>query len=94
MPQFSTFADAIAAPLLAGGFLSHTLRQRLLDELPTAKGAALDALAQAADAVRRARVGNQASLCAIISAKSGRCGENCAFCAQSGHHASQSAVRP
>ncbi|HML54756.1 MAG TPA: biotin synthase BioB [Solidesulfovibrio magneticus] len=94
MPQFSAFADDIAAPLLAGGFLADALRERLLVELPAAQGAALDALARAANSVRRARVGNRASLCAIISAKSGRCGENCAFCAQSGHHVSQSAVHP
>ncbi|OLN26658.1 Biotin synthase [Desulfovibrio sp. DV] len=86
MPIFSAFADAIVRPLLAGGLLSDTDRDRLLAELPRAAGPDLDALARAADAVRRARVGNSVSLCAIISAKSGRCGENCAFCAQSGHH--------
>ncbi|KHK03363.1 biotin synthase BioB [Desulfovibrio sp. TomC] len=86
MPLFSAFADAIVRPLLAGGLLSDTDRDRLLDELPRATGPALDALARAADAVRRVRVGNTVSLCAIISAKSGRCGEDCAFCAQSGHH--------
>jgi biotin synthase len=86
MPIFSAFADDIVRPLLAGGFVSDTDRDRLLAELPQVAGPALDALARAADAVRRARVGTAVSLCAIISAKSGRCGENCAFCAQSGHH--------
>lgn len=85
MPIFSPFADALVRPLLAGGLLSDTDRDRLLAELPHVSGPDLDALARAADAVRQARIGNAVSLCAIISAKSGRCGENCAFCAQSGH---------
>ncbi len=33
----------------------------------------------------RRRFGDKVSLCSIINAKSGACGEDCAFCAQSGH---------
>ena len=36
-----------------------------------------------ADAVREKYCGNKISTCAIINAKSGNCGENCAFCPQS-----------
>jgi biotin synthase len=86
--------EELIRPLLAGGFLSDSQRDRLLAELPRAKGRDLAVFAQAADAVRRIRLGKTASLCAIINARSGRCGEDCAFCAQSGHHATRSPEYP
>ncbi len=86
--------DELSRPLLRGGFLSDTGQERLLASLPTAQGPELEAYAQAAQAVRKIRVGNTASLCAIVSAKSGRCGEDCAFCAQSGHYATAAPEHP
>jgi biotin synthase len=44
------------------------------------------ALLDGADRLRRMHRGNAVSLCAIVNAKSGRCGEDCAFCAQSAHY--------
>lgn len=40
----------------------------------------------AAGKVTRENHGNRVELCTIINAKSGRCSEDCAFCAQSAHH--------
>lgn len=46
----------------------------------------LKELSQAADEIRQQMCGNQFDLCTIVSAKSGRCEEDCAYCAQSAHH--------
>ncbi|MBI5123789.1 MAG: biotin synthase BioB [Candidatus Omnitrophica bacterium] len=47
----------------------------------------LTELAARADDVRRANVGARLELCNIMNAKSGLCGEDCKFCAQSSRHA-------
>ncbi len=39
-----------------------------------------------ADKIRRTFNGDDVDLCAIVNARSGRCPENCKFCAQSAHH--------
>lgn len=38
------------------------------------------------DLIRTARFGNQIHLCTICNGKSGKCSEDCKFCAQSGFH--------
>ncbi|MEJ2058694.1 MAG: biotin synthase BioB, partial [Desulfofustis sp.] len=44
------------------------------------------ALYQGADRLRRDMHGDHFDLCSIINARSGKCSENCAFCAQSSRH--------
>jgi biotin synthase len=53
---------------------------------PNLLQAELGELAAGADRIRRALCGDKADLCAIVSGKSGRCGEDCKFCAQSRHN--------
>ena len=46
----------------------------------------LQSLKSGADKIRLALCGNHVNLCSIINGRSGRCSENCKFCAQSSHH--------
>ena len=46
----------------------------------------LDSLCRGADEIRRRMRGDRADLCSIINGRSGRCGEDCKFCAQSSCH--------
>ena len=46
----------------------------------------LKELCQGADLIRRHFCGDKVDLCTIINGKSGRCGENCKYCAQSAHN--------
>ena len=50
-----------------------------------AQGAELTGYLAGAHALKERVFGNRVALCSIINAKSGRCAENCAFCAQSAH---------
>lgn len=46
----------------------------------------VDELLEGANMIREALCGNKVDLCTIINGRSGRCSENCKFCAQSAHH--------
>ncbi len=45
----------------------------------------LEPLCAAADSIREHCCGNVFEICSIMNVKNGRCGEDCAFCAQSSH---------
>lgn len=77
---------------------AHPAQARLTEEEALAlaalpRSAAMD-LVGGARRIAAACRGNAAFTCGIINAKSGRCSENCAFCAQSAHHATGVAVYP
>jgi len=59
-----------------------------------AKGPDILDLAAAANRVKAEFNGNEIDLCSLLNVKSGRCSEDCAFCAQSAHHKTEAAVYP
>ena len=46
----------------------------------------LEELCRGADKIREKLCGSHVDLCSIINGRSGKCSENCKFCAQSAHH--------
>ena len=71
-----SFAREAKEKVLGGGELGREEALRLVGE-------DLEELRAAADEVRRAFHGDDFDFCAIVNARSGRCSENCRFCAQS-----------
>ena len=73
----------------------NEVKERALRGIPASVDEALrlnskyttDRLCDAADEIRRARFGNRIDTCSIANARSGRCSENCKWCAQSRHWA-------
>lgn len=70
----------LAEEIIAGRRLT---RQDDLKEFLTCD---LKALCQGADRIRAHLVGDKVDLCSIINGRSGRCPEDCKYCAQSAHH--------
>ncbi|GAB6168899.1 biotin synthase BioB [Clostridium carnis] len=72
--------------------ISNMLANRILNGYKITKEEALklylepaEELYKAADLIRKTLTGNKVDLCSIINGKSGRCSEDCKYCAQSIH---------
>lgn len=76
--------------VLDGQPVSREAARRWLDLPPSACPAVLYAASQ----VRARFKGNRIKTCSIVNAKSGACGEDCKYCAQSGRHATAAPVYP
>ena len=84
------FIDSIAENVVAG----KPVQESDARALASASGNELFTLFAAASRIKSHFLGSAVHLCSIINAKSGRCPENCAFCAQSAHHATDTPVYP
>lgn len=72
----NTTVERCKKKILAGESITRAEAEEL-------SGAELQALCRAADEIRKKMCGNGFDLCSIVNAKSGKCGEDCKFCAQS-----------
>lgn len=79
-----------AQSILSGARLTTEQALRLSE----AEGSDLYLLLTEAGNIREHFFGKKVTLCSIINAKSGRCPENCAFCAQSAHHITHAQTYP
>lgn len=70
----------LAQEIIAGRRLTRE------DDLSVFLTADLSELCAGADQIRKALCGDKVDLCTIVNGRSGRCGEDCKFCAQSCHH--------
>lgn len=71
--------DALLKKVLSGKMIEKEEAMELWD-------CGVEELADAADEIRKRFCGNHFDFCTIINGKSGRCSENCKFCAQSIFH--------
>ncbi|GAB4295023.1 MAG: biotin synthase BioB [Desulfuromonadia bacterium] len=81
-------------PVLSRFQEGATLSEADIERLSLITDDEIDTLFFVANRLRQKHFGNRVHLCSIINAKSGRCPENCAFCAQSVHHSTDAPVYP
>ncbi|MBS4025255.1 MAG: biotin synthase BioB [Clostridia bacterium] len=67
-------------------FAGKNLGEEEANRLAQASGADFLQLLASAGKIKEGLAENKVDLCSIISAKTGKCSEDCAFCAQSAHH--------
>jgi biotin synthase len=82
--------NEVVARIIAGGSITPEEAVRF----SAAEGSETFDLFRGATRVKDHFVGPKVHLCSIINAKSGRCAEDCAFCAQSAHHRTDAPVYP
>lgn len=74
--------ESLKTKILAGGNIDENEAYFIADNLP----AASDAIRSAAIEITAAFSDRTFDSCSIVNARSGLCGENCKWCAQSRHH--------
>jgi biotin synthase len=79
-PTEETMLHKLTNEIIAGKRLNEQ------DDLSFLLTADLNELCECSNEIRKKLCGNHVDLCTIINGRSGKCSENCKFCAQSGHH--------
>ena len=72
--------ESLAEQIISGARLGRR------DDLGVLLETDLEELCRAADQVRRTLCGDRGELCTIVNGRSGKCSEDCRFCAQSCHY--------
>ncbi len=80
--SYSQLIEAVEERILSGGRIVRSEAEILIN----APDEYLTHLTAAADRIRIRFKGRRFDGCSLINARSGKCGEDCSFCAQSGHH--------
>lgn len=75
----NAYLNEMTEKILGGELLTKEEVLPLMD-------APLEELCRQADAIRRAKCGNRFDMCTIVNGKSGRCSEDCKYCAQSARY--------
>ena len=84
------YIHSIGEKVLAGEKINFIDAKKLLNT----SHADLVYLIAVAHSIRRHFFGDNVGICTIINAKSGRCSEDCAFCAQSAHYKGKCEIYP
>ena len=79
--------DELKEKIKIGGEISREEALMLYEE-------PLEKLCEAADDIRQHFCGDGFDICTIINGKSGRCSENCRFCAQSAYYSTDAIDYP
>lgn len=74
-----SYAEILASKVMSGGKISKEEAMKLYNE-------PLEEICAKADEIRKHFCADKFDVCTIINGKSGRCSEDCKFCAQSSHH--------
>lgn len=85
--------EKIKTRILNGGEITFEESKQLIT-LDLEDKSTLELLFDAANEIRKKFCGDDFDLCTIMNAKSGRCSENCKYCAQSAHFSTGAEVYP
>lgn len=87
------FIKKLKNKILAGGKIEFQEAKELI-EIKLDDAESLNELFFSADEIREKFCGNSFDLCTIINAKSGKCSEDCKYCAQSSYFKTNASVYP